>query len=101
MNFFGHHNNYYNASRYTTIEDSSYIQSVGHPDLRNYSAPSTTFASQSLRRYCESDKALQEITVQIAEETPSVEEVPARTKRKRRNRLSVFDVSQIAVERVG
>ena len=38
--------------RYTTKEDSSSLQSMNHPALRNVGAPITTKASCALRERC-------------------------------------------------
>ena len=71
------------AWRYTTKEDSSSLQSMNHPDLRNVGAPITTKASCALR-----ERRLGE-----GDEDASYK------KGKRKRWLSIFDVSQIAVER--
>ena len=83
VNFSDRDDNYYIAWRYTTKEDSSSVQSTNHPDLRNDGAPITTNASCALRerRLGEGD------------------EDTSNKKGKRKRSLSIFDVSQIAVER--
>ena len=83
VNFSDRHDNYYSAWRYTTKEDSSSVQSTNHPDLQNDGAPITTNASCALRerRLGEGD------------------EDNSNKKGKRKRSLSIFDVSQIAVER--
>ena len=83
MNFSDRHDNYYSAWRYTTKEDSSSLQSMNHPDLRNDGAPITTNASCALRerRLGEGD------------------EDTSNKKGKGKRSLSIFDVSQIAVDR--
>ena len=83
VNFSDRHDNYYSAWTYTTKEDSSSLQSTNHPDLRNDGAPITTNASCALRerRLGEGD------------------EDTSNKKGKRKRSLSIFDVSQIAVDR--
>ena len=83
VNFSDRHDNYYSACRYTTKEDSSSLQSKNHPDLRNVGAPIMTKASYAVweRRLGEGD------------------EDASYKKGKRKRWLSIFDVSQIAVER--
>lgn len=69
VNFSNVHTNYYSAWKYTTKQDKSYVQSHGHPDL------STTRASSSTR-------------------------ATSRTKKgKKKQRLSVYDVSQLVVKK--
>ena len=77
------HCNYYSAWRYTTKEDAHFIQFESHPDLSNSSKPCTSAASRALSRKNSS-------------------EGNASGKRKSRNgreRLSVFDVSQLVLEK--
>ena len=45
VNFSSVHSNYYTAWRYTTKEDSEYVQSVNHPELVNSAPPRTQEAS--------------------------------------------------------
>lgn len=79
VNFSGHHSNYYSAWKYTTKEDNNYIQSENHPELENCGPPQTLRASQSLV----SNEARQE----------------SRQKKRKRARLSIYDVSQLVVAR--
>ena len=71
VNFSGRHENYYTAWAYTTKEDISAVQSENHPDLGRIGAPITSNACSANR---------------------------AGSKRKRKA-LSIFDVSQLAVEK--
>ena len=71
VNFSGCHENYYTAWAYTTKEDISAVQSENHPDLGRIGAPITSNACSANR---------------------------AGSKRKRKA-LSIFDVSQLAVEK--
>ena len=43
------HHNYYSAWTYVTKEDENFIESVGHPDLKNAGEPKTTAASRARR----------------------------------------------------
>ena len=71
VNFSGRHENYYTAWAYTTKKDISAVQSQNHPDLGRIGAPITSNAYSANR---------------------------AGSKRKRKA-LSIFDVSQLAVEK--
>ena len=75
VNFSANHSNYYSAWKYTTKEDSEYFESPSHPDLAN-SRPLTSQASQAK-----------------VEKNGSV----TKSSRKRKNKLSIYQVSQIAV----
>ncbi|KAJ8050579.1 hypothetical protein HOLleu_03834 [Holothuria leucospilota] len=79
LHFSDIHHDYYSAWQYVTKEDRDAIQSPGHPDLRAGTAPSTSRASE--RHHEMGDK-----------EGPS-------GKRRKKARLSSYDVSQIAVSR--
>ena len=78
VNFRDRHENYYTAWRYTTKED---VHSTNHPDLGNIGAPITTNASSATRasRLADGDGGVQ--------------------KGKRKKTLTIFDVSQVAVEK--
>lgn len=80
VNFSNRHDNYYSAWRYTTKEDTEYIQSPNHPDLSTVGPPQTTQATTSRRR-------------QARERTS----VRGSAQKKRKRLLSVYEVSQIAV----
>ena len=71
VNFSGRHKNYYTAWAYTTKEDMSAFQSENHPDLGRIGAPITS----------------------------SVCSVNRAGSRRKRKALSIFDVSQLAVEK--
>ena len=78
LNFSSRHVNYYSAYQYTTKEDLLYIESTNHPVLTN--APKTQQASErSSKKRTKTAKKDQ--------------------KRVRKSRLSVYEVSQIAVEK--
>ena len=85
VNFSSNHFNYYSAWQYTTKEDQYYVQSVNHPDLANAAEPSTSEASSS---HATADRS-------SAEDEHTV--LPKR--KKARKSLSIYDVSQIAVEK--
>ena len=76
LHFSSVHANYYSAWKYATKEDKQYFQSPDHPDLKS---PKTQKASQT--RVGNGKKKEQKAS-----------------KRKRKARLSVFDVSQLVVE---
>lgn len=78
LNFSSSHANYYSAWKYTTKEDTQYLESEGHPDLKN--APQTQEASEVRNN----------IGKKKGGENP---------RRGRKKRLSVYEVSQIAVEK--
>ena len=75
VNFSANHPNYYSAWKYTTKEDSEYFESPSHPDLANSRSPQTSQASQAK-----------------VDKNGSV----TTSSRKRKNRLSIYQVSQIA-----
>lgn len=81
VNFNDRHENYYTCWRYTTKEDSLSVHSTNHPDLGNIGAPITTNASSASRasRLADGDGGVQ--------------------KGKRKKTLTIFDVSEIAVEK--
>lgn len=79
VHFSGVHVNYYSAWRYTTKDDEQYIESENHPDLTNSEYPITTRASLAIQ----------------GNDVPGV--VQSSGRKRKLKRLSVFDVSQIAV----
>lgn len=78
LNFSSSHSNYYSAWKYTTKEDKEYLQSPGHPDLKN--APQTQEAS-------------------LSRIGGGKEKGGEKGKRGRKPRLSVYEVSQMAVQK--
>ncbi len=84
VNFSNRHHNYYSAWQYTTKEDSLYVESPNHPDLANYWEPISSEGSRARTRNA----------------TEGENESVSNRKRKRwRKNLSVYDVSQIAVQK--
>jgi len=79
LNFSSTHTNYYSALKYTTKEDKDYLQSQAHPDLSN-GQPQTQDASDARKGNLKRKRG-------------------DNSKRKRTPRLSVFEVSQIAVNK--
>ena len=75
------HANYYSAWRYTTKKDSEYLESENHPDLMD-SPSSTQRASETLHSEKRSGRKGKKVEG-----------------KRRRARLSVFDVSQISVKK--
>ena len=71
--------NYYSAWKYATKEDAKYLQSQDHPDLQN--APPKTQEASEVRIGSGKKKSAKS------------------SKRKRKLRLSVFDVSQIVIDK--
>ena len=84
VNFSGVHVNYYSAWRYVTKSDTEYIQSPGHLDLTNEDFPTTTNASQNVHG-------------QSVEEKPNTEQLNGDKHKRKCERLSKFQVSQLAV----
>lgn len=80
------HYNYYTAWRYVTKEDRYFIESEGHPNLRNTGAPRTDAAC---RRHHNAN---------TDDNTTNAVQQPAQVQRNKKKRLSAFDVSQIVVE---
>ena len=85
VNFSNHHHNYYSAWQYTTKEDSSYLESPNHPHLVNYSEQTSSLKSRSPTR-------------NAFEDGHEWNEGKRKRKRHRKN-LSVYDVSQIVVQK--
>ena len=80
VHFSNNHHNYYSAWQYTTKEDSSYLQSINHPDLTNASQPHTSGASRTRTR-------------------PAEGNYPCTKRKKSRKCLSIYDVSQVVVQK--
>ena len=79
VNFSSVHSNYYSAWRYTTKEDSEYVQSVNHPDLVNSAPPRTQEASVTTT------------------ERGGTKRTAKKTRKRKAPRLSIFDVSKLVV----
>lgn len=82
VNFSNRHYNYYSAWQYTTKEDTSYLESPSHPDLRNAPEPTSSQASLAHRNATNENEGFSN-----------------RKGKRRRKNLSVYDVSQIAVQK--
>ena len=80
LNFSSTHANYFSAWKYTTKDDKEYFESEGHPDLKN--APQTQEASRA----------------RIAE-IGGNEKRGKKRKRERHPRLTIYEVSQVAVQK--
>ena len=97
VHFSSKHCSYYSAWVNVTKEDDSYLESPNHPELTNEGPPRTLAASQALvnrthmREQLGSDKESSDGN--SAEEGSSSQP----DKNPRRSRLSVFEVSEIAV----
>ena len=78
--------NYYSAWLYATKEDKEYILSSNHPDLMNGDFPVTTNASL----------CVQSNTVNGE---PSYDSEGADGQKRKHKRMSIFDVSQLAVSK--
>ena len=84
---------------YATKEDEQYIESSNHPDLKNTGPPHKMRASQSVvKRKCaaEANSSSEDLetTLDSSDEQPHE---PAN--KQRRSRLSIFDVSEIAMQK--
>ena len=79
LNFSNQHANYYSAWKYVTKEDTDFLQSEGHPDLKN--APQTHEA-------CE-----------VRSQNKIKGKAKGSGRKPRAKRLSIYDVSQIAVNK--
>lgn len=80
LNFSSTHANYFSAWKYTTKDDNEYLESEGHPDLKN--APQTQEASQAC----------------VGEMGRNGKRGKKR-KRGRQPQLSIYEVSQMAVQK--
>ena len=100
--------NYYTASLYTTKEDENFIQSPDHPDLANSGPPGTMSASQARikrRPPVTEDSPTDSTSGGEGEDGEKKEReggygrTSTSVKRRRSQRLSCFDVSNIIVEK--
>ena len=92
------HHDYYSAWRYVTKSDKDFVQSENHPCLREAPKPKTTNAS---RARCTKRKVKRPARHSSAQDTlleDKDEEGERPTARKRKKRLTAFEVSQIMVE---
>lgn len=76
LNFSDHHDNYYNAYKYVVKEDAEFLLSKDHPDLADLTCPPRTTSATKKRKTCGKS-----------------------AKKKKCQRLSVFDVVQIIQSR--
>ena len=97
VHFSNRHVNYFTAWQYVTKEDDDVLLSPDHPDLWNIGPPTTLAASETV---VEETRGRQEQEMEVEQ---SVEEdsttSSASKKRKRPPRLSMFEVSEIAVSK--
>ena len=99
VHYSGVHHDYYSAWKYVTKSDKEFVESENHPRLREAQEPRTGNASRARckrkvkppARYSDEEQSLQGADVV---EGPAENE----TRRKRKKRLTGFDVSQIIVE---
>ena len=82
VNFSNRHDKYFSAWKYTTKEGLEYIQSEGHPDLTNSQPPQSTRASEACRARGNSEGKRRAVKA-----------------KSRKRQLSVYEVSQIVVNR--
>ena len=82
------HVNYYSARLYATKDDKEYIQSSNHPDLTNSDFPVTTNAS-----------LLVQSAAVDSEPTVTCDSEATDGHKRKRKRMSIFDVSQLAVSK--
>lgn len=108
VHFSNRHVNYYTAWLYTTKEDENCIQSPDHPDLANSGPPRTMSASQARvkrRPSVTEDSPTDSTSGGEGEDGEEKEKegghgrVSTSVKRRRSQRLSCFDVSNIIVEK--
>jgi hypothetical protein len=86
VNFSGVHVNYYSAWLFATKDDKDYIQSSNHPDLTNGDFPVTNNAS-----LCVQGNAVDSEPIPDSEATDG--------HKGKCKRMSIFDVSQLAVSK--
>ena len=94
------HINYYTAWLYVTKEDENFVQSSGYPDLTNAGPPRTMSASQARVKRQQLD--LQESDTDSAsgeEASTSKGAAKPSAKRRRSQRLSAFEVSNIVISK--
>lgn len=99
VHFSSRHVNYFTAWQYVTKEDDDVLLSPNHPDLWNTGPPATQAASE---RVAEERRERQEQEIEegaSGEESSSTSSPSVSKKRKRTPRLSMFEVSEIAVSK--
>lgn len=104
-NYSSKHHNYYSAWTYVTKEDENFIESAGHPDLKNASEPKTSAASRAKRNNKHKRKAANENhSDEDDQESDDDKDTDMRTSRRsastrKRKRLTTFEVTEIIVEK--
>lgn len=105
VHFSSVHSNYYTAWKYVTKEDSTPIESEGHPDLRNSKEPSTMRASEatcSHRMKKRHDTTMPEQVVELLDGSDgdeSRDKSDGKKQGKKRKRLSAFEVAEIVLSK--
>ena len=93
------------ASTYVTKEDENFIESAGHPDLKNASEPKTSAAIRVKRNNKHTRKAANENHGdEDDQESDDDKDTDMRTSRRsasirKRKRLTTFEVTEIIVEK--
>lgn len=95
VHFSNRHVNYYSAWTYVCKQDTELLLSPGHPDLWNSEPPATTAACQAAADRRENELGEVEESELEAESTSRRQG----KKRKRSPRLSMFEVSELAVSK--
>ena len=107
VHFSNLHYNYYSAWKYVTKEDENVLQSEDHPDLWNAKAPKTNTACSERKKHCskhESDLLSQSTDSGDEDDCSEVEASSSQTdnnmsSKKRKKRLTPFELSEIIVEK--
>jgi len=96
VHFSSKHCNYYSAWVYVTKEDDSYVESPNHPDLTNQGPPRTLAASQTLVN-CTHGREPGSEKESSGGDLGEEGDLRRPNKNPRHSRLSVIEVSEIAV----
>ena len=101
VNYSTRHHNYYSAWQYVTKSDDMHVGSADHPDFKNSSESQTSPASRAKHSNKGSRKGKQCRDVDDEESDEEMEdtELPSTSRKRKRKRLSAFEVSQIIVEK--
>ena len=104
-NYSSKHHNYYSAWTYVTKEDENFIESAGHPDLKNASEPKTRAAIRVKRNNKHKRKAANENHGdEDDQESDDDKDADMRTSRRsasirKRKHLTTFEVTEILAEK--
>ena len=104
-NYASKHHNYYSAWTYVTKEDENFIESAGHPDLKNAGEPKTSAASRARwnnkRKRNAANENHDDEDDQDGDDNKDTDSRASRrsTSTRKRKRLTTVKVTEIIVEK--